>query len=178
MRGQPRGTLGLAAVLAALLCSGCGGSASTSSTGARAQGATSSSASSTKAQYVAQAEAICRTLSAQEQPLKARQESLKTLAPEAADTAFVSIVAKLVAYSQAAARKLHALAPPAGDTQAVEQLLSSFSQETADAKAIEQAARKQESTPGEEAQDALKKTIDEHLALAERYGMKDCIAAE
>jgi hypothetical protein len=174
MRGQLRGTLGLAAVLAALLCSGCGGSASTSSTGTHAGEA----ASTTKAQFVAQAETICRTLSAQEKPLQARQEALKGLAPEVADAEFVSIVGKVVAYSQAAAGKLQALARPPGDAQAIEKLLSSFSQETTDVKAIEQAARKQESTPGEEAQDALRKTIDEHLALAEAYGMKDCIAAE
>jgi hypothetical protein len=178
MRGQLRGTLGLAAALAALLCSGCGGSGSTSSTGTHAGGATPTTASTTKAQFVAQAETICRTLSAQEKPLQARQEALKGLAPEVADAEFVSIVGKVVAYSQTAAGKLQALARPPGDAQAIEKLLSSFSQETTDVKAIEQAARKQESTPGEEAQDALRKTIDEHLALAEAYGMKDCIAAE
>jgi hypothetical protein len=178
MRGQLRGVLGPAAVLVAVLCSGCGGGSSTSTTGARAGGASSTSASATKAQFVARAEAICRALSSQEQPLKARQESLKGLPPEAADAEFVSIVSKVVAYSQTAAGKLNALALPPGDAAAIEKLLLSFSEETGDAKAIEQAARKQESTPGEDAQDALRKKIDENLPQAEAYGMKDCIAAE
>jgi hypothetical protein len=177
MGGQLRGVLGPAAVVVAVLCAGCGGS-STSTAGAHAGGASSTSASTTKAQFVAQAEAICRTLSSQEKPLKARQESLKGLPPEAADAEFVSIVSKVVTYSQTAAGKLNALALPPGDAPAIEKLLLSFSEETGDAKAIEQAARKQESTPGEDAQDALRKKIDENLPQAEAYGMKDCIAAE
>jgi hypothetical protein len=160
-----------------VLCSGCG-SSSTNSTGGRTSGTSSTSASTTKAQFVAQAEAICRTLSSQEKPLKARQESLKNLSPETGDTEFVAIVSKVVAYSQAAASKLEALPLPPDDAPAIEKLLLSFSEETGDAKAIEQAARKQESTPGEDAEDALRRTLDENLPQAEAYGMKDCIAAE
>jgi len=127
---------------------------------------------------VARAEAVCRALSAQEKPLKARQEALKGLSPEVADAKFVEIVGKVVAYSQTAAGELAAIPRPAADAQPIEKLESSFSQETADAKTIDQAARKQESDLGEDAQDALRKTIDENLPQAEAYGMKDCIAAE
>ena len=177
MRDPLRAVLGLAAVLAALVCAGCG-SSSTSGTNAHTSGSASTSSTATKAQFVAQAEAVCRTLSAQERPLKTRQESLKGLSPDLADTAFVAIVEKVIAYSQAASGKLAAIPRPAADGQAVEKLLSSFSEETAEAKAIGQAARKQESGAGEDAQDALRKTIDANLPQAAAYGMKDCIAAE
>jgi hypothetical protein len=177
MGGPLRGVFGFAAVLSAVLCTGCG-SSSSGSADARTGGSGSTSSSATKAQFVAQAEAICRTLSAQEKPLKARQQALKGLSAEAADAEFVEIVGKVVAYSQAAESKLSALTRPAADAQSIETLLSSLSQETTDAKAIEQAARKQESSSGEQAQDALKRTIDENLPEAEKYGMKECIAAE
>jgi hypothetical protein len=177
MRGHLRGVFGLAAVLAALGCAGCG-SSSTSGTNAHTSGSGTTSSAATKAQFVTQAQAICRTLSAQEKPLKARQESLKGLSPDLADTTFVAIVEKVIAYSRAASSKLAAVPRPPADAEAVEKLLSSFSEETAEAKAIGQAARKQESSAGEDAQDALRKTIDENLPQAETYGMRDCIAAE
>jgi hypothetical protein len=176
MRDPLRAALGLATVLAALVCAGCG-SSSTSDTNAQTSNSASSS-TATKAQFVTQAEAICRTLSAQERPLKTRQESLKGLSPDLADTAFVAIVEKVIAYSHAAGGKLATIPRPAADAQAIEKLLSSFSEETAEAKAIGQAARKQESGAGEDAQDALRKTIDANLPQADAYGMKDCIAAE
>jgi hypothetical protein len=179
MRGQPRGAFGLAAVLAALVCAGCGSSSTaTSSTNAKTSGSTSASSTATKAQFVSRAEAVCRTLSAQEKPLEARQAALKGLSPDLADEAFLAIVDKVIAYSQTAAGKLAAIPRPAADAQAIEKLLSSFSLETADAKVIQEAARKQESGPGEDAQDALRKTIDDNLPQAEAYGMRDCIAAE
>jgi hypothetical protein len=177
MRGQPRGVFGLAAVLAALVCAGCG-SSSTSGTSTNTSASTAGSSTATKAQFVAQAEAVCRTLSAQEKPLEARQQALKGLSPDLADEAFLTIVDKVIAYSQATATKLAAIPRPTADAQAIEKLLSSFSLETADAKVIQEAARKQESGPGEDAQDALRKTIDDNLPQAEAYGMRDCIAAE
>jgi hypothetical protein len=177
MRSRPRGAFGLAVALAALVCAGCG-SSSTSGTSTHTSGSASVSSTATKAQFVARAEAACRTLSAQEKPLEARQEALKDLSPDLADEAFVTIVDKVIAYSQSAARELAAIPRPAADAQAIEKLLSSFSVETADAKVIEQAARKQESGPGEAAQNALRKTIDDNLPQAEAYGMRDCIAAE
>jgi hypothetical protein len=174
MRDQLRGALGFAAILAALLCAGCG-SSSTPSTSTQANQSTSTA---TRAQFVAQAERICSTLSQQEKPLKARQETLKQLPAAAAAKAFVALVHQVVALSRATASKLQALPQPAGDTQSIKKLLSSFSGEAGDAIAIANAAASQEASTGEAVQDALRRTIAENRALAAEYGMKDCIGSE
>jgi hypothetical protein len=178
MRDQLRPALGLVAALGALCLSACG---STGTSGAGGHASASSKLAGpplTRAQFVARAEAICHTLSAHERPLRARQESLKDLPQAEADHAFVSLADQVVALSRQAATKLAALRTSAADTSAVEKLLSSFSAETKDAAAIATAASKEESTPGEQAADALKLTVDRNLAEAEQYGMKDCIGSE
>jgi hypothetical protein len=174
MRDQLRPALALAAVLAGLLCSGCG-SSSTPTITTHANGA---DATATKAQFIAQAEHICSTLATDELPLKARQESLKKLPAAAADKAFVSLVHQLVALSRTAAAKLAALPRPAQDAAAIEKLLSSFSEETSEATSIADAASRQESAPGEAAEDALRRSVAKNRVLAEQYGMKDCIGSE
>jgi hypothetical protein len=171
MPDRPRPALGLAVGLAALLLSGCGGS------GTRT-GAAGASAATTKARFVAQAEAVCRALSAQEQPLKARQESLKGLPVAEADKAFVSLARRVVSLSRAAEGKLQALPRPPDDAQAIEKLLTSFSEETADANDIANAAASRESTLGEGAEQALRRSIAANSALADAYGMKACIGSE
>ena len=70
-----RAVLGLAAGLLTLLLLGCGSTATRTDTHA-GESASTSGAYGTKAHFIAQAEAICRTLSEQERPLRARQESL------------------------------------------------------------------------------------------------------
>jgi hypothetical protein len=172
MRDLLRGALGLAGVAIALLCCGCGSSASTNSHARSPKG------TSTKAQFVASAESICGTLSAQEKPLRARQESLKKLPMATADKEFVALVRQVVAFSHAAYGKLQLLSPPAGDAGTIEKLLSSFSSETNDAKAIASAASRQESDIGEAAEEALKKSVARSSTLAAEYGMKDCIGSE
>jgi len=175
MPDRLRPALGLAVVAAALLLSGCGSAATpttTAHTTASPQGTT------TKARFVAQAQAICRTLSEQEKPLKARQAALKGLPPETADTAFVSLVQQVVALSRAAESKLRALPRPAGDAHAIERLMSALSEEATDASGIAKAADNQESGLGEAAELALKRSVAANSALAAAYGMSDCIGSE
>ena len=106
MLDRLRPALGLAAGLAAVLLSGCGPTGA-ATTGAHAGESTSTAGvQATKARFVAQAEAVCHTLNVQEQPLKARQESLKGLSTAAAGNAFVSIARQVVTFSRAADEKL------------------------------------------------------------------------
>ncbi len=174
MRDRLTGALGLAVLAIALLCCGCGSSSKSSA----ATNANGSSSTSTKAQFVAGAEKICSTLSAQEQPLKTRQEALKKLPTATADTDFVTLVHQVVAFSRAADSKLQLLSPPPGNAGAVNKLLAAFAAETADANAIASAASRQESDTGEAAQDLLRKSVTRTSALAAEYGMKDCIGSE
>jgi hypothetical protein len=170
----PKATKALPAVLLALVCASCG-SSNTSSTA----GATNAAASAvTKAQFIAHAESICAKLSSQEKPLRTRQEALKGLSVDVADTDFVALVHQLVAFSKSAASELALLPRPAHDTQAIAKLLAIFSAETTEATDIGSAASRQESSTGEADEQALRKSIANNRALAAQYGMKDCIGAE
>jgi hypothetical protein len=174
MVGQPTRALAVAGLLLiALLCASCG-STGKASTAAGASGAEASA----KANFVAQAQHICSTLSTQEKPLKARQEALKGLSATAAAQAFVALVRQLVAFSHAASAKLKLIPEPPGDAGAIHQLLSGFAQETSAATALATAASKQESNTGETVQDALRSSIAHNRAAAQRYGMSQCIGAE
>lgn len=166
--------LGLAVLLGVLLLSGCG----RAGTQAPTVSAPTSTAMTTKAHFVAQAESICRNLSAQEKPLRARQESLKRLPTASAGSAFVSLVRRVVVISDAANSKLHALPQPPGDAQAIDKLLTGFSEEAAEVSSIADAAAGQESTVGEAAEGALKRSIADNSGLADAYGMKACIGSE
>lgn len=184
-----RPAFGLAVAAIALSCSGCGGAGKASSTGTSTTGATSASASrvpatsahspsSTKAQFVAQAQAICRALGAQEKPLKAREEAIKGEPATTMATDFVSLVRQAVAISRSTERKLQALAQPAADAHAIAALLNAFAEETIDANGIAKAANLQESTLGELAAKRLQQSIAKNSALAREYGMGDCVGAE
>lgn len=177
MLDRLRPALGLTVGLAAVVAAGCG---STGGTGGAHTGTPASSAGTqpTQARFVARAQTICRALSTREQPLKARQESLKGLSTAASGKAFVSIARQVVTLSHTADGRLRTLARPPGDTQAIEQLLTAFSQEIVYATNIATAAANEENTPGEDAVHELRKSIAANSALAATYGMKDCIGAE
>lgn len=178
MRDRLRPALGLVASLIAMLVAACGGGGATNASIRANAPASAPDALPTKAHFVAQAQAICSALSAQEKPLKARQESLKGLPATSADTAFVALVHQLVTLSRVADAKLEALPRPAGDAHAIEKLLTGFSEETTEASAIAKAADNQESTLGEASEDALKRLIADNSVAANEYGMSDCIGSE
>jgi hypothetical protein len=170
----PNAATALPTVMLALVCAGCGSSntASTAGSASTAVGAV------TKAQFIAHAESICAKLSSQEKPLRTRQEALKGLPVDVADTDFVALVHQLVAFSKTAASELALLPQPTHDTQAIAKLLAIFSAETTEATDIASAASRQESSTGEADEQALRKSIANNRALAAQYGMEDCIGAE
>lgn len=174
MRRLPTLASALPAVLLVLVCAGCG----SSSTPTTAGNGSSTAGTATKAQFIAQAERICATLSSEEKPLRARQETLKGLPVATADKEFVSLVHQLVAFSRTAATKLTLLSQPPQDAQSIKKLLTSFSVESTDATDIASAASRQESNTGEADEQALRKSIANSRTLAAEYGMKDCIGGE
>jgi hypothetical protein len=174
MPDRLRPALGLAAGCAAMLICGCGGGSHTAGT----QATGSSSGATSKVHFVAQAQAICRTLTAQEKPLRAREESLKGLSAESADTVFIALVHQLVKLTRATGQRIGALPRPAGDSQAVEKLVNALSEEASEAEGIAKAADNQESVLGEVAERALKRTVSTNSARATEFGMKECIGSE
>lgn len=176
MADRLRPALGPLVLLAALILAGCGGTSTPRSH--PASSASAADALAAKARFIVQAQSVCRSLSAQEQPLKARQETLKQLPSGVAGQEFVALVRRLIVLSGAADGKLRALARPPGDAQNIERLLRSFSQQLNDVTAVADAAAKQESSVGEAAVQALRRSIAQNIALAQRYGMKSCVSAE
>ncbi len=173
MGDRSRPVLGLAVVVGAMLLSGCRSSSSTTST--PASPATQSTAgTATKAEFIAQAEAICRSLSAAEKPLEAQQAALKGEATATSGGAFVTIARKVVALSRATDAKLHALPRPPADARAIDTLLASFTEDVNFANELAQAAAKQESSIGEAAERGLRNSISRNAQLADAYGMKVC----
>jgi hypothetical protein len=168
MPNRSRPALGFAIVLSTALLCGCGSSGKQTVTTAPAP----SAGGPTKAQFVAQAEAICRGLSNQEKPLEASQASLS--GGGSAATTFASLAHQVVVLSKAAETKLQALPRPAADATAIGTLLTSFTDDVADASALAQAAVKEESSAGEAAENSLRRSIAAHSQLAGEYGMKLC----
>jgi hypothetical protein len=168
MLARLRPALGLAGGLVLVLLAGCGASGSASTAGALAA----------KARFVADAQSVCRTLKAQEQPLKARQESLKGQPTAVADKAFVSVARQVAALSRAADAKLQALPRPTADAHAIAGLLTSFSQEIADVTNVANAVAENQPAVGESADAALRKSIAQNSALADAYGLNACFGSE
>jgi hypothetical protein len=172
-----RPAFGLAVLAVALALTGCGSSSKPTAT-ASSTPPSNEGPSSTKAQFVSQAGAICSALRAQEKPLQAKQETLKALPSPTIDTAFVALVRQVVTLARAAESKLRALQIPAGSAHAIEQLLNAFAEETTDANGIAKAANLQEATLGELAAKDLQRSVSRNKALADEYGMGDCIGSE
>jgi len=181
MAHRPRAALGIAVAITTLGAAGCGSSSSTTTSGSAAT-ATSSTASTksttTKAQFVARAEAICRRLSAEEKPLKASQESLKGASAASAQQTFVSLADKVVKLSRTAEGQLRAIPPPRGEAAAIDQLLAVYREEATDVSNIAYFLTHQENSAGEAAAQALKRSVTGIVATARSYGMKDCIESE
>jgi hypothetical protein len=174
VRRPPATATALPALLLALVCTGCGssGTPTTNASSSAAAGA------ATKAQFIAHAKSICATLSAQEKPLKARQEALKGLPVATADKEFVSLVHQLVVFSKTAATRLQSLPKPAQNAQDIKKLITTLTVETTEATDLADSASRQESSTGEADEQALRRSIANNSKLAAQYGMKDCIGGE
>jgi hypothetical protein len=178
MRSHHTTALGLAATLLALCVAGCGSTSTQTGTDGTAGADATAKTAPTKAQFAAQAEAICHALNSQEKPLKARQEALKGLPTAEYDKDFVSVANQVVALSRAAAEKLKTLPRPAGDEATIEKAVATYAEEVVDVANISYAVANQESSAGEAAIAALKRSIATNAPLAEEFGLKDCTGTE
>ena len=178
MAHRPRAALGIAVAITTLGAAGCGSSSSETATSNASTSAAGTKSTTTKAQFVARAEAICRRLSAEEKPLKASQESLKGASAASAQQTFVSLADKVVKLSRTAEGQLRAIPPPRGEAAAIDQLLAVYREEATDVSNIAYFLTHQENSAGEAAAQALKRSVTGIVATARSYGMKDCIESE
>jgi hypothetical protein len=178
MADRLRAALGLAIVMAAFGAVGCGASSTQTTAGSASTSATASKSIATKAQFIARAESICRKLSSQEKPLKARQESLKGLPPASSDKPFVSLADQVVTLSRGAVSQLRALPRPPGEAGRIAELLTIYNEEATNVSNIAYSVAHQESSAGEAAAAALKRSIATNSGLAQEFGLQDCIGSE
>ena len=162
--------------MATLGATGCGSTSTPTATTNTATTSTKSAA--TKAQFVAQAEAICRRLSVEEKPLKASQESLKGASAAASAQTFASLADHVVTLSRTADGRLRAIPQPPGEAAAINELLTVYGEEIGDVSNIAYFLTHQESSAGEAAAQALKRSVTGIAATAQRFGMKDCIESD
>jgi hypothetical protein len=179
MAHRPLAALGIALATATLVVTGCGSSGTqTASSAGTTTAVKSSGSTATKAQFIAQAEVICRKLAAEEQPLKARQEALRGLPATATEKPFVSLADQVVTLSHRAEGELRALSQPPAEAGKIKQLLTVYSEEATDVSNIAYAGAHQVNSTGEAAAQALKRSIAVNRAAARELGMKDCIESE
>jgi hypothetical protein len=164
--------------VATLGAAGCGSSSSQTSTSNAGTSVASTKSTATKAQFVAQAEAICSKLSAEEKPLKASQESLKGASAASSEATFATLADKVVKLSRTAEGQLQAIPRPPGEAAAINELLAVYREEATDVANIAYFLTHQESSAGEAAAQALKRSVTGIAATAQRFGMKDCIESE
>jgi hypothetical protein len=178
MANRTRAALGLAVAMAAFGATGCGTSSTQTTAGnASSSPGASKSIASTKTQFITQTESICHKLSSQEKPLKARQESLKGLPAASSEKAFVSLASQVVTLSRSAAKQLGALPRPPGEAEKIGELLTAYNEEVMNVANIAYSAAHQESSAGEAAEAALKRSIATNSGLAQEFGLKDCIGS-
>jgi hypothetical protein len=121
---RQRAGASLAAVLAAVALGACGGSGGTSTTKSTASGPT-------KAQFIAQADAICKTTEAKLAPLikELAAGAAKLLAGTSSSTGQLATpLTKAHTVAAAGLTELQALAQPAGDHKQIEKFLSPLGQ--------------------------------------------------
>jgi hypothetical protein len=177
MVDRTRAALGLAVTMAAFGATGCGTSSTKTTAGNASSSPASSKSIATKAQFIAQTESVCHKLSSQERPLKARQESLKGLPAASSEKAFVSLASQVVTLSRSAAKQLGALPRPPGEAEKIGELLTAYNEEVMNVANIAYSAAHQESSAGEAAEAALKRSIATNSGLAQEFGLKDCIGS-
>jgi hypothetical protein len=184
-----RSSSALATGLAALAATGCG---STSTKTGPAHTATSAAALEThtatdhlsqrptKAQFIGEADAICRTLKSEQAPLKARVRALNASSENlpAAYKALAPLLRQSVGFARTADSKLQALPKPPGDAGRIEKLLTGYSEEAADVTNFADALGKEERGAWEASEKALAKALARDRGLARGYGFKVCGTSE
>jgi hypothetical protein len=183
-----RSSSALAAAFVALATAGCGSTTNTvhsaaTSTNPSTEASTVTlrskgheTAVPTKAQYIAQADAICRTLKSQQAPLKARVRALNGSSQNtpSAIKALAPLVHQSVRFSRAADAKLESLSKPTGERGTIEKLLAGYSEEARHATNFADALEHEERGAWEAAEKALAKTLGLDRSLAHGYGFKVC----
>jgi hypothetical protein len=168
------------AVLAALAAAGCGSTATPTATRPATSSRTETAAASepipTRAQFIAQADAICRRLRAEQAPLKARVAALQGLSERARSTfkTLASLLRQSIALARAADTRFAAIPRPVGDAATIDKLLAIHSEEVTEATNYANALDSYQRSAWEAAGAALTKAEAFDRGISQGYGMEVC----
>jgi hypothetical protein len=131
----------------------------------------------TTAHFIAAADAICRALHAQQQPVNARVGAL-TQETKAARAQLQSLLRRSVVYVHAADNKLKALPRPPGEAAEINRLLAGYDEEAEEVSSFADSLTRLEPERQRFSSGSLERTTAADRKVAESLGMKTCAASE
>jgi hypothetical protein len=155
-----------AAVLMVIALGGCGATTRYAITAQRP--ATSTQPALTRAQFIAQADAICRAL-------KLKRDSIQQRVNEAKSAkAAVPLAHQYIADARSADEQIAALRPPVADQAAFHQLNNGYSEEAEEASAGAEDLASEQVEAGQKATRTLHAKVAFDEGLARGIGLTDC----
>lgn len=159
---------------AAMAAAGCG---STSAQPSARVSASATPSGATQTQFRAAADAICRGLRSQQEPLNARAQALTQDTP-AARRALAALLRQSVTFGHVADAKLRELSQPPGETTTIGRLVSGYEHEAAEVTAYAESLTKLEPEKQKFASGALEGTTGADHKLAESLDLKACAGSK
>jgi hypothetical protein len=159
------------AIASIFFLAGCGSSGSSTVPGTSAAG----SAQATHAQFVAQAQAICRELKGKEAAFKQRVAALEKV-PGSQEKGAAPLIGQIVALERAANAKLAALSEPPQDAVSIGRLVAGLYEEADDSSNIEKDFATGDGPAAEAAERALLSWHVFDQRRANKLGLQACVA--
>jgi hypothetical protein len=128
----------------------------------------------TRAQFIAQADAVCRSLKSQQAPITSKVGELEAKSGTSSKSALVALVLQDVTLARAADAKFAAIPKPPSDVATIEKLLTGYAEEATDLSNFADAYSNGERVAQESASASLKKAIAFDRGVAQGYGLKLC----
>jgi hypothetical protein len=173
-----RATGVIAALIACIATAGCGGAASTTVPTTRTPSATATSPATTKAEFIAAGDAICRSSDAAIKQFKQRIKELEGESNASVVRSLPPILRQTVASERASITKLRSLPEPAAGASTITKWLTAESESVTDQSNFADALANEEGAAREAAQQDAKNARALAHGLAQGYGFKVCGAEE
>jgi hypothetical protein len=168
----------ITAIVVCIAAAGCGGTTSTTAAITRTQGVTTTSPTTTKAEFIATGDAICRSSDTAIKPIKQQIKDLEGQSNVSVTKNLPPILRQAVASERASLAKLQSLPEPVGETATIAKWLTAESESVTDQSNFADALANEEGTAREAAQQDAEKAKALAHGLAQGYGFKICGAEE
>jgi hypothetical protein len=132
----------------------------------------------TRAQFIAQADSVCRVAGEATNRARRRLKQVEREANAPASRSFPPILRQLIASERASVTRLKSLSEPARDTTTIAKWLTALSEAINDQSNLTDAVANKERTAREAAIQAANKAKTRGRGLAQSYGFRVCGAQE